>query len=87
VLLTWRDIEGCDAPELQIIWQERGGPPVKEPSKSGFGTNVMKFSIERGLRGRIATSFGSGGIRHEVTFPRNGDVAESADDDPLSPEE
>jgi CHASE1-domain containing sensor protein/two-component sensor histidine kinase len=87
VLLTWRDIEEGDAPELEIIWQERGGPPVEEPSKSGFGTNVMKFSIERGLRGRIATSFDTDGIRHKVSFPRDRDIAESGDDDPLGPEE
>lgn len=91
VSLTWRDVEGGDeggdAPEIEIIWQERGGPPVMEPSRSGFGTNVMKFSIERGLRGRIATSFDPGGIRHVVIFPRNGEVTESGDEDSLNPEE
>jgi two-component sensor histidine kinase/CHASE1-domain containing sensor protein len=84
VSLTWRDIEGDDTGEVEIVWLERGGPPVKEPSKTGFGTNVMKFSIERGLRGRIATSFDPAGIRHEVRFPRDVD---SGDENPLGAEE
>lgn len=78
VSLTWRQIETNDLTEAEIIWQERGGPLVKQPSKSGFGTNVMKFSIERGLRGRIATAFDASGIRHEVRFPRAGE--ESVDE-------
>jgi CHASE1-domain containing sensor protein/two-component sensor histidine kinase len=87
VSLSWRDIKDGEVPEVEIIWQERGGPLVKEPSKSGFGTNVMKFSIERGLRGRIATSFDTAGIRHEVRFPRDDGIEGSDDGDPLAAEE
>ena len=87
VSLTWRQIEGADAPEVAIIWQERGGPMVKEPSKSGFGTNVMKFSIERGLRGHISTSFVAAGIRHDVRFPRAGEAEHTDGDSALAPED
>jgi two-component sensor histidine kinase/CHASE1-domain containing sensor protein len=85
VSLTWRQFDGADAPEVELTWQERGGPPVTEPSKSGFGTNVMKFSIERGLRGHISTSFAAAGIRHDVRFPR-ADEAEP-DDESLAADE
>ncbi|MEO8652043.1 MAG: CHASE domain-containing protein [Hyphomicrobiaceae bacterium] len=87
VSLTWRQMEGADAPEVAIIWQERGGPMVKEPSKSGFGTNVMKFSIERGLRGHISTSFVAAGIRHDVRFPRAGEAEHADGDNALAPED
>jgi CHASE1-domain containing sensor protein/two-component sensor histidine kinase len=87
VSLAWRHIDGDETPDVEIVWQESGGPLVKEPSKSGFGTNVMKFSIERGLKGKIATSFDPAGIRHEVRFPRAGDVEESVEDRPLDTEE
>jgi CHASE1-domain containing sensor protein/two-component sensor histidine kinase len=86
VSLTWRQFDGGDAPEVELTWQERGGPLVTEPSKSGFGTNVMKFSIERGLRGRISTTFAAAGIRHDVRFPRADESEHSDDDDPLAPE-
>jgi CHASE1-domain containing sensor protein/two-component sensor histidine kinase len=87
VSLIWRDFQDGGAPGVEMIWQERGGPLVKEPSKSGFGTNVMKFSIERGLRGRISTSFDSAGIRHEVRFPRDEGIVEGDDGDELPAEE
>jgi CHASE1-domain containing sensor protein/two-component sensor histidine kinase len=86
VSLTWSHIDTSEPPEVQMIWQERGGPPVTEPTKSGFGTNVMKFSIERGLRGRIATSFAVDGIRHDVSFPRADETKDTIDDDPIDPE-
>ncbi len=88
VSLAWRHIETVDPVEVEIVWQERGGPMVTEPSKSGFGTNVMKFSIERGLRGRINTAFDPSGIRHEVSFPLAGED-EAVDDDgaPMDPDD
>ncbi len=72
VTLTWRELDGGESrPEVAIVWQESGGPSVAEPSTTGFGTNVMKFAIERGLRGRIVTTFAAEGIRHEVQLPRS----------------
>jgi two-component system CheB/CheR fusion protein len=87
VSLTWRQFDGEDAPELELTWQERGGPLVTEPTKSGFGTNVMKFSIERGLGGQISTSFAAAGIRHDVRFPRVDETDHPDENDPLAPEE
>jgi len=75
VAVTWHEEDGAngeDKGSVRIIWQESNGPPVQAPSSSGFGTNVMKFSIERGLRGRITTVFEPSGVRHEVTLPRTG---------------
>jgi|LNFM01.1.fsa_nt_gb two-component sensor histidine kinase/CHASE1-domain containing sensor protein len=74
VMVTWGEEQSSDGDELDgmyIVWQERNGPPVEAPSKSGFGTNVMKFSIERGLGGRITTSFHPSGVRHEVRLPKS----------------
>jgi two-component sensor histidine kinase/CHASE1-domain containing sensor protein len=72
VTLSWRNGKNGADNMVQIVWQERNGPPVQAPSASGFGTNVMKFSIERGLRGRITTTFDPSGVRHEVELPRTG---------------
>lgn len=70
VALTWREFEEESEKFVELVWHESGGPPVQPPSSNGFGTNVMKFAIERGLRGRITTSFDPAGIRHEVRLPR-----------------
>ena len=87
VSLTWRHEDSSEPPEVHMVWQERGGPPVTEPTKSGFGTNVMKFSIERGLRGRITTSFAVDGIRHDVHFPRVDAMQDAEQEDPIDTEE
>lgn len=73
VVVTWREVAGGtedDQEGVHIVWQERNGPRVEAPSTSGFGTNVMKFSIERGLGGRISTTFEPFGVRHEVYLPK-----------------
>jgi two-component sensor histidine kinase len=87
ISLTWRHEESIEPAEVHMIWQERGGPPVTEPTTSGFGTNVMKFSIERGLRGRIATTFAVEGIRHDVHFPRADATQEPEHEEPIETEE
>jgi PAS domain S-box-containing protein len=39
-----------DAPHLQIVWTETGGPKVAAPSRKGFGSRL----IERGLAGQLS---------------------------------
>jgi two-component sensor histidine kinase/CHASE1-domain containing sensor protein len=90
VAVTWSEEKGSDGPyqdTVHIVWQERNGPPVEAPEKSGFGTNVMKFSIERGLRGRITTTFDPAGIRHEVRLPRTGAPGSGEGGAALDPED
>ena len=75
VMVTWREVERAteeDPGGVHIVWQECNGPPVRVPSTTGFGTNVVKFSIERGLGGRISTTFDPSGVRHEVHVPKTG---------------
>ncbi|MGO7668135.1 hypothetical protein ACC697_38165, partial [Rhizobium ruizarguesonis] len=47
----WRDVSEEDKPDalLRFTWEELGGPPVTEqPSRSGFGTTVIKAHARRG---------------------------------------
>jgi two-component sensor histidine kinase/CHASE1-domain containing sensor protein len=70
VELTWRfgEVDGCAMVILE--WVERGGPPVMPPTRSGFGTSVMKMAVERGLKGRLVSELAPEGVRHEIAFPR-----------------
>ena len=38
-----------DADALRIVWEERAGPPVVEPTSRGFGTRSVIASIESQL--------------------------------------
>jgi two-component sensor histidine kinase len=47
--VTWQIEPEDSAQYFAVFWCEHGGAPVAKPSKAGLGTNLMKFSIERGL--------------------------------------
>jgi PAS domain S-box-containing protein len=46
VRLAWTFVKKDDATRLRVCWRESGGPPVKPPARSGFGS----FLIERVLK-------------------------------------
>lgn len=49
--------------ELVLVWLERGGPAVKEPSQSdGFGSKLIERSVSRQLRGSIEYDWSEGGL-------------------------
>ncbi|GGE10124.1 hypothetical protein GCM10011529_15590 [Polymorphobacter glacialis] len=53
----------------EIVWQERGGPAVAVPGRSGFGTRLMDLSVVRQLGGTIAREWLVGGLRVGITVP------------------
>ncbi len=67
--------------ELVIQWAEEGGPPVSAPSKKGFGSAVIQFAVERGLRGKMVADYAPQGIRYTIRLPAKatGSTADGAD--------
>ncbi len=57
VSLTWTLRPAGDLSELQIVWREKDGPPVKPPSRSGFGTRLIERSLAADLRGRVVMEY------------------------------
>jgi two-component sensor histidine kinase len=37
-----------------LRWQEQGGPPVRPPTRQGFGTRLIRQSFVNQLHGRCA---------------------------------
>ena len=58
---------------LDLQWVERGGPPPKEPVRSGFGTKLVETSL-RQLNGVIDRTFETEGLRLRlsVSMPPSG---------------
>ncbi len=52
VLLEWEMISEGGEPLLQLVWDEKGGPPVTPPKNKGFGSRLL----DQGL----ALEFGQG---------------------------
>jgi two-component sensor histidine kinase len=65
VSLSWsEDVDG-----FELSWVESGGPPVREPTREGFGTRMIKrvFAVELG--GVAELEFAANGLRCVVRAP------------------
>ena len=75
VHFSWRRDDNGD---LLLDWKERGGPPVKPPSRKGFGTTIIERSVPYDLGGKARIAYEPEGVeacfripaRH-VTEPRD----------------
>ncbi len=55
---------------VTIVWQERGGPPVAEPSGAvGFGSQLIEMSAVRQLGGRITRDWQPAGLTMTIDMP------------------
>jgi two-component sensor histidine kinase len=54
---------------LRISWSEHGGPPVKTPTRRGFGSTVIERSILHDLKGEARIEYAVSGLRAEFLIP------------------
>ena len=54
---------------LVVNWQERGGPPVRPPTRRGFGSTVIERSIAHDLKGEAELEFALAGVKARFTIP------------------
>ncbi len=54
---------------LMLSWIESGGPPVEPPTSKGYGTRVIRASIERQLGGSSMFDWRPDGLRCSLTIP------------------
>jgi PAS domain S-box-containing protein len=59
----------CDAAKLKLVWEERGGPPVVAPSRSGFGRAMIETVVGQALEGDVTLSFPQKGVRCVIVIP------------------
>ncbi|NHN83313.1 GAF domain-containing protein [Acetobacter musti] len=52
-----------------IHWQERNGPPVRTPKRSGFGSLLIDRAISHDLRGTATRHFHPEGVAVEICLP------------------
>ncbi|MEM8643952.1 MAG: sensor histidine kinase [Pseudomonadota bacterium] len=67
VHVHWRVCE--DEKMLTLTWEERGGPAVAEPSRSGFGRTMLENIVSQALSGKVALTFPAEGVRCEIAIP------------------
>jgi PAS domain S-box-containing protein len=69
VKLIWKDDENG----LSIQWLESGGPKVRAPYTQGYGTRVIRASLEQ-LGGRASFDWQPTGLHCSLALPRDGKI-------------
>jgi two-component system CheB/CheR fusion protein len=54
---------------LVIRWQEQGGPPVSEPLREGFGSQLVHGQVELALNGTYEEHFAPEGFSATISIP------------------
>ncbi len=55
--------------EPRLRWLERGGPPVDDPARRGFGTRLLERSLASDLSGKVQIDFLPTGLVCAVDAP------------------
>jgi PAS domain S-box-containing protein len=66
VAVEWRVHDGA---ELQLLWQESGGPLVTPPTHQGLGTSVIQRSIRDQLTGAVRFDWHEHGLHCAIAIP------------------
>jgi PAS domain S-box-containing protein len=67
VSIKWQFCE--EASKLRLVWQERGGPEVSPPQRSGFGRAMIENVVGQALEGDVNLSFPPKGVRCVIVIP------------------
>ena len=67
--LSWRVDNQGSKPHLMILWIERNGPLVKQPERSGFGSILIRRSLDKVLTRRGDHQYLPEGVRAEISLP------------------
>lgn len=70
IALSWRRSGPADAQSLDLVWAERGGPEVATaPNRRGFGSQLIRVTIEQQLGGRLAYDWRPEGLQVRIAIP------------------
>ncbi|RWX79279.1 HAMP domain-containing protein [Neorhizobium lilium] len=73
VRIAWTSLDepAQGGPMLRLSWEEQGGPPVKEPSETGFGTTIIKRHAAASFAGQVEVNFRREGLQWILIAPRS----------------
>ena len=64
--VSWRIERDLGAQKFVLEWAESGGPVVAAPTRSGFGSQLLKNILARQLKGEVDVSYAPAGLRVRV---------------------
>jgi PAS domain S-box-containing protein len=57
IAIGWELVESEGRKYVRFVWQEKGGPPVREPVRKGFGAMVIERFVSVTFGGRVESRF------------------------------
>ncbi len=52
-----------------MTWRETGGPPIQAPSRSGYGTSLIRALIPHELGGKVELELAPTGVICRIEIP------------------
>lgn len=72
---------------ITMDWRETGGPPVKAPSRRGFGSTIIELSIPHELKGEARIDYKISGVEAHFHIPATHIAGvQDADHTPATPQ-
>lgn len=65
-----------DENALRLTWRERGGPPVSEPDRTGFGFELLHGEIEYRMQGKVDAQYHADGLVVRIDMPMEAGAAD-----------
>jgi two-component sensor histidine kinase len=67
--ISWKESRTESLPTFQLQWQERDGPVVAKPFRTGFGSRLIGRIIEGDFGGEVEIRYETSGVSCRVTAP------------------
>ena len=67
--LSWTVADDRAEPRLRLEWRERGGPPVRAPSRKGFGSRLVERAVAQELKGTSEIAYDPAGLACRIEIP------------------
>lgn len=69
--IAWTIIVQRDASTFSLSWMERGGPPLRAPTRKGFGTRLLKRGLDAGNASEVEMQFTPEGLIYRASLTTN----------------
>jgi two-component system CheB/CheR fusion protein len=67
--VVWARLDEGDGDVLLLRWTEQSGPVVAAPRQLGFGSQLVKMTVEKILGGRFESEFDASGFKARLYIP------------------
>jgi PAS domain S-box-containing protein len=67
--IAWQIEPTPPGERMRLRWKESGGPPVKPPGRSGFGSRLIEQGLARDLDGEVHLDYEPAGVVCQIVMP------------------